>query len=296
MTAGLRLSRLAAALEAQAGPNKQPRLTSVQPSEPAELLVETEADSAREAMERASPIIEFLFDRLSFDLQAPLQPGQTEVLDVTLPATTGDEREVAVFASYPGDKFERAEDLGSITAEGAPLLTDVDASLPGRPRAALRWYVKALGTPYFHDRFIFFWIAAEMFAEDSGIAVERPLPLRCGHGVAECPECGEPTRRKVQGASIKKFLEARGVRPELATQAWDLRQMFHGAVQFDSKRLEGLPAVVQELRRVAAYELKQATGIPPESLPIVRAGVPAIHPGMSVSGTRSLAEDDLAWS
>jgi hypothetical protein len=72
--------------------------------------------------------------------------------------------------------------------------------------------------------------------------------------------------------------------------------MFHGAVRFDSKKLEGLPAVVQELRRVAADELKQATGIPPESLPIVRAGVPAIHPGMSVSGTRLLTDGDLMWS
>ena len=65
----------------------------------ADLLIEIEADSAIEALEQANPLIEFVLDRLAFDLQAALGIVQTNVHDVTLPAAVGDEREMAIFAT-----------------------------------------------------------------------------------------------------------------------------------------------------------------------------------------------------
>jgi hypothetical protein len=261
----------------------------------AELLVEIDAESAFEALERAHPLLDLILDRLSFDLQATLTILQTNVRDVTPPVAVGDERDVSIFASYPGDKFARAEDLGSTSTEQTPSLADSYDEPGPRVRAALRWYVKALGTPFLHDRFIFLWIATEIFADNSGIAVNEPLPLRCGHELTECPTCHKPTDRKVRGMSIRAYLEARGADSDLALKAWRLRQMLHGAIPFDSDQLVDLGAIVQVLRAIAASELKQALGIPTAKTPIVIAGVPSIHPSMAAMGHGPITEPDLSW-
>ena len=166
---------------------------------------------------------------------------------------------------------------------------------PPRVRAALRWYVKTLGTAFLHDRFMFLWVATEIFADDSGIAVTEPLPLRCGHTLTECPECGETTERKVRGASIRAYLEARGMDADMAQKAWRLRQMFHGAIPFDSDKLADLAAIVQTLRAIVAAELKAGLGIEAEQPPVVVGGVMSIHPSMAVGGSGALTESDLSW-
>ena len=196
--------------------------------EAAELLVELHAESAFEAIERAHPLLELVLDRLAFDMQIALSVIQTDVTDVTPPIAAGDERDFSTFASYPGDKFARAEDVGSTFAKQVPHLHDSYGEPSPRVRAALRWYIKALGAPLLHDRFIFLWIAVEIFADDSGIEISGALPLRCGHVLKECPECQKPTARKIRGASIRAFLQARGADPDVAKSAWTLRQMLHG--------------------------------------------------------------------
>ncbi len=263
--------------------------------EAAELLVELHAESAFEAIERAHPLLELVLDRLAFDMQIALSVIQTDVTDVTPPIAAGDERDFSTFASYPGDKFARAEDVGSTFAKQVPHLHDSYGEPSPRVRAALRWYIKALGAPLLHDRFIFLWIAVEIFADDSGIEISGALPLRCGHVLKECPECQKPTARKIRGASIRAFLQARGADPDVAKSAWTLRQMLHGAIQFDSEKLAGLAGVVQVLRVIVVAELKRELGLPAESLPMTVSGVTSVHPSMGIEGFSAISEDDLTW-
>jgi hypothetical protein len=263
--------------------------------EAAELLVEVEGDSAFAAVERAHPVLERALDRLSFDMQVALSIIHTDVTDVTPPLAAGDERDHSTYASYPGDKFARSEDLGSAFTELTPHLRDTTPAPDPKVSAALHWYVKALGAPYLHDRFIFLWIAMEIFADDSGIAVLEPRPLRCGHLVETCPQCSKPTDQKVRGRSIIAYLQARGAEPELAERAWKLRQMMHGAMRFDSGKLADLPAVAQMIRAIVTAELKTALGISESDPPVVVSGVAAIHPAVAAGGTRSITDEDLRW-
>ena len=263
--------------------------------EAAELLVEVDGDSAFAAVERAHPVLELVLDRLSFDMQAALSIIHTDVTDVTPPLAAGEERDHSTYASYPGDKFARSEDLGSAFTEATPHLRDTTPAPDPKVSAALRWYVKALGAPYLHDRFIFLWITLEIFADDSGIAVLEPRPLRCGHLVETCPQCNKPTDQKVRGHSIIAYLQARGAEPELAEKAWKLRQMMHGAMRFDSSKLADLPAVAQVIRAIVAAELKTALRISESDPPVVVSGVTAIHPAVAVGGTRPIIDEDLRW-
>lgn len=261
----------------------------------AELLLEVDAESPFAALERTAVLVELILDCLAFDLQAAIAIGQTNIRDVTPPLAVGEERDFLIFASYPGDKFARAEDIGSIhTAQTPSLLASYGLDAP-RARAALRWYVKSLGTPFLHDRFMFLWVAAEIFADDSGISIDEPLPLKCGHTLTNCPICSATTKRKVRGASIRAYLEARGMDSAMAKTSWRLRQMFHGAVHFDSEKLADLPPIVQTLRAISAAELKAALGLQPNEPPLVVAGVASGHPGIAVQGHAPIAQSDLTW-
>ena len=261
--------------------------------EAAELVVQLRGRDPMQALQEAQPIIEFVIDRLSFDLQAPLYIGQTEVIDVTPPVEVGEQREMLVFAGYPLDKFARSVDVGAAQTDPTPALLDSYGDPSSKGRQALRWYVKALGTPFLQDQFIFLWIASEIFADHAGIEVREPRRMRCGHVIGFCPQCGRETDDKVRGESMKKYLVARRATEELAKEAWALRQMMHGAIPFDSERLAGLPAVIQVLRTQVVAEIKTAFGIAEDRLPVVSAGVVSIHPTMGVGGSRAITAADL---
>jgi hypothetical protein len=263
--------------------------------EAGELLIEVAADSVFDAVARAHPLLELAVDELSFDLQATVQIVQTDAVDVTPPVAIGDKRPFQTFSGYPGDKFGRSQDLGSIQTEPSPPLRSFYREPGDRVRAALRWYSKALAATYLQDRFVFLWIALEIFAVDSGIEVVEPLTLRCKHQLETCPECGQATARRVDGRSNRAFLEARGLDHVLSKKTWELRQMLHGAIPFNSDKLTDLPVVTQRLQAIVAGELKSALDIAPASPPIVLAGVPTVHPSLSLGGIRAIDASDLTW-
>lgn len=264
--------------------------------EPAELVSEVECAEGLQAIERTNLLIERVMDRLAFDLQQPIGIVQTDVIDITPPVAIGDSRQFHVFHSYPGDLFARAEEVGGTATEQAPGLNAGYADPGPKLRAALRWYVKALEATYLHDRFIFLWIATEIFADEAGSRVLQPTRLRCGHVLLNCPECGKPTESMIRGESIRAYLEAHGLAPDDAQKAWRLRQMMHGAIPFDSGELASLARLVLALRAVVVRELKSGLGIAPSAAPVVSPDRAVLtHPGMGLGGVREVVAADLTW-
>jgi hypothetical protein len=159
--------------------------------------------------------------------------------------------------------------------------------------AVLRWFVKALGTDVLHDQFIFLWIALEILCDASDVRVEEPYIGRCKHEIAVCPECAKPTTRMVRGGTMKAFLQSYGVTAEQAKKLWEMRQLMHGAIPFDSKKLSWLGGLVQELRAVVAAGLKSKLGKTSDDLPIVANTGLAVHPAMGMGKNRPITENDV---
>jgi hypothetical protein len=72
-----------------------------------------------------------------------------------------------------------------------------------------------------------------------------------------------------------------------------MRQMMHGAISFDSKKLDDLPSLLQVLRAAVAAGLKDRLGIAAESPPLVVPSGLSIHPSMGVGGVRAVTEKDI---
>ncbi len=81
--------------------------------------------------------------------------------------------------------------------------------------------------------------------------------------------------------------------PQLEKELWRMRQMMHGAIDFDLQKLVRLPALVQILRAAVAARLKEALGIPADFAPIVQQEGLMIHPSAVVGGTQALTADDV---
>jgi hypothetical protein len=97
----------------------------------------------------------------------------------------------------------------------------------------------------------------------------------------------------VRGATIKAFLQRYGVTKQQANQLWDMRQLMHGAVPFDSKKLQNLGRLVQALRAVVASGLKSRMGKRNDEPPIVAPEGFIVHPAMALGGTRQITENDV---
>ncbi len=263
----------------------------------AELFLKVEAKKGSEAIEAAMPIIEEAIESLSFQLQAALAPASMEALDITPPVQAGEERPNALFPlpeGYPIRRFKPASNImsGASATLNASLDTDL-AALNRRERAALDWYLKALAASFQVDQFIFFWIAFEIFSDQSGHRQEAPLVLRCQHELTNCPECGASTSRTVQGASRKKFLVEQGASAEDANKLWNARQILHGAKDFDSQVMDDLPRLCHLLRSVVNANLKKALGVEADSLPRVDPSGLSIQPHIGLGGRRKVERDDL---
>jgi len=159
--------------------------------------------------------------------------------------------------------------------------------------AALRWFNKALGTDLLHDQFIFLWIAMEILCDRSEIKVQAPYVGPCQHEIPTCPECETPTTRMVRGATMKAFLEHFGVDKSQAKDLWGMRQIMHGQIPFDSRKLEKLASLVQALRAVVAAGLKECLGRKPEDPPLVAASGLAIHPVAAMVGVGPVSEEEM---
>jgi hypothetical protein len=172
-------------------------------------------------------------------------------------------------------------------------LPDISVVQSSRVAAAVRWFAKALSTDLIHDQFIFLWIALEILSDDSDISIESSYKAKCGHEVAKCPECEKSTARKVLGPSRKAFLEAFGATAPQSKLLWEMRQLMHGAISFDSKKLEKLPALLQVLRAAVAAGVKARLGIPAGSPPIIAASGLAMSPAINLTGSREITDTDI---
>ena len=128
----------------------------------------------------------------------------------------------------------------------------------------------------------------------SDVTVESPYVARCQHEIASCPKCGKPTTRQVRGQTLQKFLLDLGaVDADTAKEMWQMRQLMHGALPFDSSRLERLPEFTQRLRAAITPTLKDRLGMSNQPGPMFEPEATIIHPSMALGGRRQVTEADL---
>jgi len=137
-------------------------------------LASGQRDSYHSAIERFSPVFETLIDLMAFDMGAVPRLGQADIIDVTPLAAVGDNRTAAQFSAPPYDRYTRAVEMSAIQGRLIGELPEAVDTLDSKTAAALRWFVKALGTELLHDQFIFLWIALEIVCDAAGIRVEQP--------------------------------------------------------------------------------------------------------------------------
>jgi hypothetical protein len=247
-----------------------------------------------EVLKSVVSLFETILDPLAFELGATVHLGQCEMLDITKPAVLDDDRELMIFASIPYGRNARSVDMECIRGAVAATLPDAVPDYDARASAALRWFNKSLATDLLHDQFIFLWIALEILCDLSPISVQAPYQARCGHLIAQCPECGTTTSREVRGQTIMRFLTSEfAVDEATVRQLWGMRQMMHGAINFESSKLESLPLLVQPLRAAVAAGIKRILGRNPDDAPLVAPAGLSVHPAFGVEGTRKLTADDL---
>jgi hypothetical protein len=261
----------------------------------ADVQVPAKEQSYTDAVERFSPLFGTLIDLLAFDMAAVPGVGQVDMIDISPPAAMGEERSTILFSEPPFDRYMRSNELLSVQGRLIGELPQSVDGLDSKTSAVLRWFVKAISTNVLHDQFIFLWIALEILCGMTPtVRVDKTYVAPCSHEIAECPVCGRSTAKKVEGSTKKAFLESYGVSPEKATELWRMRQMMHGAINFDSTKIEGLSGLVQPLRAVVAAGLKTRLGRTEMDPPIVaaEAGV-SFHPAMAMGGHRQVTAADI---
>jgi hypothetical protein len=251
-------------------------------------------NDALEAAEVAINIFEIIVDSLSFQLGGIITLGQVEVIDTTAPVSLGDERELRIFSGPPYGTNIRSVEMESIRGAVSVTLPDKVPDYDAPTFAVLRWFNKSMSTNLLHDAFIFLWIALEILVDLSPIKVESPYQARCNHAIKHCPECGASTAKEVRGPTIKQYLVvAHGVNGKTAGDLWRMRQMMHGAVNFDPVKLRDLPALIQPLRAAVAEGLKRLLEIDTYAPPLVVSAGTAINPAMGIEGSRQIKAEDL---
>lgn len=258
---------------------------------------EAHAGTPELALTKTESSLELLLDDMSFQIQAAIRALMLEVLDVTPPLMTGEEREVLLYPfpiGWPYPKFQESRFLSDATTPKVPSLRAAEGFEHGRTRAALRWYVKALATPFDVDRFAFLWIALEILCSASSSSVEKPYKAPCGHEIGSCPQCGKSTSKEVQGPTLISFLaEELCVQSATAKELWKTRQMFHGTNDLTKQAMTTLPALLVTLKSAVARGLKAAGKLPPFSLPHVAPGSIGVSKEIALGGTRKLEPKDL---
>jgi hypothetical protein len=260
-----------------------------------ELVADVPAgNDAFSAIERLAPVMGSLVDLMSFDMGTSLGIGPMDALDITPPVSIGEERAFSSFSSSPFDRHMRSVDMGSVQGSLFAQLPRSIEIADSKTAAILRWFVKSLDTDLLHDQFIFLWIALETLCFASDFRVEGPYKCRNGHEIGTCPECEAPTTKELRGETLVAFLQASGVDQAQAKELWKMRQLMHGAIQFDSKRIANLGTLVQPLRSVVAAGLKAALGKSADDMPRVALSGLSIHPSMGVAGTRRITEEHVS--
>ena len=72
-----------------------------------------------------------------------------------------------------------------------------------------------------------------------------------------------------------------------------MRQLMHGAVPFDSKKLDDLPRLLQLVRFAVTRELKSSLNVPETDPPIAHASGLSLSGFLGLSSTREIVSADL---
>jgi len=67
----------------------------------------------------------------------------------------------------------------------------------------------------------------------------------------------------------------------------------HGAISFDSPKLDALPGLIHPLRSAVSVALKRALGWGDEAAPVVEQSGMVVHPAAGVAGSRVITERDI---
>lgn len=258
--------------------------------------LDSDAEDPMAATQDAMPVLDRVLESLSFQMQTALQIHGVRVIDLTGSPVVGEERIYGQWSGFATPTFRPTSvPMESLVGRIVPDLgVDLD---PGDARAnrALDWYLKALTAPFEADHFIFLWIACELLAADSELKVSEPYRgPACGHLIAECPACGAPTTKPVQGQTMQRWLtEGFGVDEDLAKRMWKARQMLHGAFAFDSAVMDELPELAQWLRAVVVKEVKRRLRVPDDEPPFAAPTGLSTSPFMGVGGSAKVRERDL---
>lgn len=274
-----------------------PEFESRKLEEPAALVFFlTAKDPELAYYEKLENILEELLDSLSFQLQTLIHVLRLEALDVTPPVAEGMERYFTLI-EYSSPKFLQASRSHNIRTSFYPNLATSLGSTSTRSRAALRWYVKGMATPYAVDKFIFFWIALEILRAESGVSVSAPYRARCGHQIPKCPQCGKTTSQEVLGESMKKFLiDEAGIKEPTAKKLWEVRQMLHGTKDLTHEDIFELPQLAKHAREAVIIALKKALDWPSKEPPFLAEprGPIITNVGIDWSRKKVVDENDVA--
>jgi hypothetical protein len=162
---------------------------------------DSHAEHPMAAIQEAMPFLDRMLESLSFQMQTALQVQGVRAIDLTGSPAVGDEREYGQWSGFATPTFRPTSvPMQSLVGRIVPdLRLDLDPR-DARANRALDWYLKALTAPFEADHFIFLWIACEILAADSDFKVSEPYRgPACGHVIGECPECGAPSNKLVQG-------------------------------------------------------------------------------------------------
>jgi hypothetical protein len=85
-----------------------------------------------------------------------------------------------------------------------------------------------------------------------------------------------------------------GIEPDDARTMWKLRQMLHGAVDFDARPMDRLPRLLQVLRSAVVSRIKASVGMAFGEPPVVVAGVVSVRTNFGLGGTRKVGAKDLS--
>lgn len=248
-----------------------------------------------EAVAQVEAYLDSILDWLAFGLYAAISIGQVWILDITPPVSVGDQRDEDHFGYPPFGVNINGINTQSVVGSTFVSFQSEVRHFDSRTSALLRWFHKALGTNLLHDKFMFLWITLEILCDLSGTSVKEPYLARCGHLIKSCPECGKETSKEVRGQTIQQFLvDTLKVDRQVARQLWAMRQVMHGAVDFNSPRLQDLPNLTGDLQRAVVIGIRTRIEVPDDVPPVVLEDKgPFRNPASGLTYSREITAYDI---
>jgi len=227
----------------------------------ASLRLRSEHPDCESALDHLLPVLEDVIDSLALQTNEGVRTRRVCLLELPDDAQAGDlvdglqyDEPLQFMAKYT------RLDGGVIATRAKPGdidLADARLSSSGRLQRARWWYVKGLDTEYLLDKLIAFWIALETLSAGSRDTKRSSVYVApCSHEIPDCPQCGKPTKKEVQGGSHQAYLRSLGVSAETAAELWKLRQLVHGQDRFKKNDLVQMARLTPLLQSAVLQALR----------------------------------------